>query len=86
LGHHLGYPHGLKKSCPKTWAAVDVAGALSSLKRELRAVDVAGNVGVEEAAEARDDACQVHRIFVSLQAGDVEGGCGVLVVVIVGVG
>jgi hypothetical protein len=47
---------------------------------------VAGNVGVEEAAEARDDACQVHRIFVSLQAGDVEGGCGVFVVVVVDAG
>jgi hypothetical protein len=49
-------------------------------------VDVAGIVGVEEVAEARDDACQVHRIFVSLQAGDVEGGCGVLVVVVVDAG
>jgi hypothetical protein len=46
-------------------------------------VEVAGTVGVEEAIDGRDDACQVHRIFVSWQAGDVEGVCGVVVVVAV---
>ena len=44
---------------------------------------MAGIAGVGEVAEARDAARQVHRIFVSLQAGDVEGVCGVIVVVVV---
>ena len=45
---------------------------------------MAGIAGVGEVAEARDAARQVHRIFVSSQAGDVEGVCGVVVVVVVG--
>jgi len=42
---------------------------------------VAGSAGVGEAAEARDAAGQVHRIFVSSQAGDDEGVYGVVAVV-----
>lgn len=45
---------------------------------------MAGIVGVEEVAEAHDDACRAHRISVSLQAGDAEGVCGVVVVVVGG--
>jgi hypothetical protein len=51
-----------------------------SLRRKLRAVEVAGIEGVEEATEARDNARQVHRIFVSWQEGNAEGVCGVVVV------
>jgi hypothetical protein len=50
---------------------------------KLRAVEVAGIEGVEEETEARDNARQVHRIFVSWQAGNVEGVCGAVVVVVV---
>ena len=45
---------------------------------------MAGIAGVEEVAEAHDDACRAHRISVSLQAGDAEGVCGVVVVVVGG--
>lgn len=41
---------------------------------------MAGIEGVEEATEARDNARQVHRIFVSWQEGNAEGVCGVVVV------
>ena len=44
-------------------------------------MEAGGIAGVGEAAEARDAACQVHRIFVSSQAGDVEEVGGVVVVV-----
>jgi hypothetical protein len=80
LGHYLGFPHGQTKSSPKTLAAAAAAAAAvaasSSPKRDLKAAKVAGNEEVEEAAEAHDDECRAHQIFVSLQAGDAEGVYG----------
>jgi hypothetical protein len=45
---------------------------------------VAGTVGEGEAAEARDAARRVHRIFVFSQVGDDEGVYGVVAVVVGG--